>query len=83
MNDEEMQGMLMGLLPTPAYLFGAIIFGIVGFVAYRFGKKTERTKTKWLGVAMMFYPYVIGSDTRLLYAVGVLLCVAMYVYRNE
>ena len=73
----------MGLLPTPAYLFGAIIFGIVGFVAYRFGKKTERTKIKWLGVAMMFYPYVIGSDTRLLYAVGLLLCVAMYVYRNE
>ncbi|MFZ6847558.1 hypothetical protein [Undibacterium sp. RuRC25W] len=83
MNDQELQGMLMSVLPTPTYLFGAILFGIIGFVAYRFGKKTERNKTKWLGVVMMLYPYVTGSDTRLLYAVGIILCVAIYFYRHE
>ena len=83
MNDQEMQSMLFSMLPTPAYIFGAIVFGIIGFVAYRFGKKTERNKTKWLGVVMMLYPYVTGSDTRLLYAVGIILCVAIYFYRHE
>ncbi|MFZ6692841.1 hypothetical protein [Undibacterium sp. SXout20W] len=83
MNDQELQNLLYSLLPTPAYIFGAILFGVIGFVAYRFGKKTQRVKTKWLGVVMMFYPYVTGSDTRLLYAVGFLLCGAIYYYRHE
>jgi len=68
--------MLIGMLPTPAYIFGAILFGIIGFVAYRFGKKTERTKTKWLGVILMLYPYATGSDTHLLYLVGLVLCIS-------
>jgi len=83
MDEQELQGMLIGMLPTPAYIFGAIVFGIIGFVAYRFGKKTQRSKTKWLGVVLMFYPYVTGNDTRLLYLVGLVLCVALYYYRNK
>ena len=83
MDEQELQGMLIGMLPTPAYIFGAIVFGIIGFVAYRFGKKTQRSKTKWLGVVLMFYPYVTGNDTRLLYLVGLVLCVALYYYWNE
>ncbi|MBC3862526.1 hypothetical protein H8K32_10480 [Undibacterium jejuense] len=83
MDEQALQGMLIGLLPTPAYIFGAIVFGIIGFVAYRFGKKTARSKIKWLGVVLMLYPYVTGSDTRLLYLVGLVLCVALYYYRNE
>lgn len=68
-------------LPSPAYIFGAVAFGLIGFAAYRFGKKTGRTPTKWLGVALMIYPYAI-SETWLLYAVGVALCVAVYWYRD-
>ena len=83
MDEQELQGMLIGMLPTPAYIFGAVVFGIIGFVAYRFGKKTQRSKTKWLGVVLMFYPYVTGNDTRLLYLVGLVLCVALYYYWNE
>src|SRR5450830_148110 len=60
-----------------------LAMSFIGIVAYRFGKKTERNKTKWLGVVMMLYPYVTGSDTRLLYAVGIILCVAIYFYRHE
>ncbi|RZI83609.1 MAG: hypothetical protein EOP38_12080 [Rubrivivax sp.] len=68
----------MGLeLPTPAYIVGAILFGIVGMVAWWHGKKTARPRTKWLGVALTFYPYAVSS-TWLLYAVGLALCVGLW-----
>ena len=31
-------------LPSPAYIFGAIVFGIIGIVAYRYGKRTGRPR---------------------------------------
>ncbi len=72
----------MGLtLPSPAYIFGAIVFGLVGFAAWRYGKKTEHAPTKWLGVALMFYPYAI-SRTWMLYAVGVALCAGILYSRR-
>ncbi|MBC7699870.1 hypothetical protein [Aquabacterium sp.] len=68
----------MGLtLPTPAYILGAILFGILGMVAYWHGKKVQRPRTKWLGVALMFYPYAVSS-TWLLYGVGAALCVGLW-----
>ncbi|MBI3283529.1 MAG: hypothetical protein HYZ65_01575 [Burkholderiales bacterium] len=82
MDEQQLQSVLRALMPTPAYIFGAILFGIVGFAAYRYGKKTARARTKWLGVALMFYPYLIGSDTRLLYLAGAALCVLMVFYRD-
>ena len=72
----------MGLtLPTPAYLFGAIFFGIIGFAAYRYGKKLGLTTFRWLSVALMLYPYAI-AQTWLLYAVGAGLCVGLYLTRR-
>ena len=68
-------------IPSPAYLFGAVVFGLIGIGAYRFGKRTQRPRTKWLGVALMLYPYII-SLTWLLYAVGAALCVAVYLDRD-
>jgi hypothetical protein len=68
-------------LPSPAYIFGAILFGIVGFAAYRYGKKTSLGNIKWIGIALMLYPYVI-SETWLLYIVGVGLCAALYIFRE-
>jgi len=57
-------------LPSPACL-----------AAYRYGKKASLKIPKWLGVALMLYPYAI-SETWLLYAVGTALCVGVYVYRR-
>jgi hypothetical protein len=68
-------------LPSPAYLIGAILFGIVGYAAYRYGKKQEAPKAKWMGVALMLYPYAV-SQTWLLYLVGTALCVSLYVFRD-
>lgn len=68
-------------LPSPAYIVGAVVFGLLGFAAYRHGKKAERPRTKWLGVALMLYPYAF-SDTWLLYVVGVALCMGVYLDRG-
>jgi len=64
-------------LPSTAYLIGAVIFGIVGFVAYRYGKKMSRPATKWIGIALMLYPYAV-SATWLMYVVGVGLSLGAY-----
>ena len=63
-------------LPSPAYIFGAILFGLIGFAAYRHGRKTGRKPTLWIGVALMLYPYLI-SPTWLLYGVGAALCAGL------
>lgn len=73
----------MGLtLPSPAYIAGTIIFSILGMVAYMVGKRTQKATTKWLGVALMFYPYAV-SDTVMLYVVGVALCAAIMWDRRQ
>jgi hypothetical protein len=64
-------------LPSTAYIIGAVIFGIVGFVAYRYGKKMSLPATKWIGIALMLYPYAV-SATWLLYVVGAGLCFGAY-----
>lgn len=64
-------------LPTPSYIFGAIVFGIVGMVAFWHGRRAQNSRVRWLGVALMVYPYVV-SQTWLLYAVGVALTAVVW-----
>ena len=68
--------------PSPAYIVGAILFGVLGMCAYYYGKRRGRRTTKWLGVALMLYPYVVPS-TWALYAIGVALTVAAWFYREQ
>lgn len=63
--------------PSPAYLFGAIVFGIVGLVAFRHGRRSDRPVSLWLGVVLMFYPYGVSS-TWVLYLVGLGLCAGLW-----
>ena len=71
----------MGLqLPSPAWIFGCILFSLAGLAAWRYGKLVEHGLVRWLGVALMLYPYLVGS-TWLLYAVGITLCGVIWVYR--
>jgi hypothetical protein len=67
-------------LPSPAYLIGSIIFGIIGYAAYRYGKKSALSYPKWIGVTLMLFPYAV-SQTWLLYLVGCGLCIALYIFR--
>lgn len=68
-------------LPSPAYLFGMIVFGLIGLGAYRSGRVSERKVTMWLGVALMVYPYLI-SATWLMYGVGLALCAGLWAGRR-
>jgi hypothetical protein len=77
MNDLTALPSLGMSLPSPAYLMGAIVFGLIGFAAFRYGRKSDRPVPLWLGVALMLYPYAI-SQTVLLYAVGTALCVGLF-----
>lgn len=64
-------------LPSPAYIFGAVLFGLVGLAAWRYGKVVEHPRMRWLGVVLMFYPYAI-ERTWLLYAIGGAICAFLW-----
>ena len=68
-------------LPSPAYIFGAVVFGLIGLAAFRHGRKSGRRRTLWLGVALMVYPYAV-SATWALYVVGAVLCAAVWFDRR-
>lgn len=68
-------------LPSPLYLLGMIVFGLIGLGAFRYGRKNGQRTTLWLGVALMFYPYAV-SATWLLYVIGAALCAALYFFRG-
>lgn len=69
----------LGLVwPTPAYILGAILFGIIGWVAFRRGRQKSSTVLTWTGVTLMLYPYAI-SDTWLLWLLGAALLGLIYV----
>lgn len=78
MNELASLGALGLVLPSPAYIAGAILFGIVGYVAFRRGRKASRPELTWTGVALMVYPYAV-PQTWLLWVVGVGLCGWLYV----
>ena len=68
--------------PSPAYIVGALLFGVLGMAAFAIGRRSGRRRTTWLGLALMLYPYLI-SQTWLLYAVGVALCGAVWFDRGS
>ncbi len=64
-------------LPSRAYWIGALVFSIIGYGGYRYGKKASLRTTKWIGIALMLYPYVVW-ETWLMYTVGAALCIGLY-----
>ncbi len=57
MNEEL--ALLQGLgleMPSPAYLIGSLVFSLIGWVAFRRGRKSARHALAWGGVALMFLP---------------------------
>ena len=64
-------------IPSASYIVGALFFSIIGYAGYRYGKKAELDRPRWIGIALMLYPYAI-SETWLMYAVGAALCVVLY-----
>jgi hypothetical protein len=77
MNELKQLDPLGLVLPTPAYILAAILFGIIGLVAFRRGRKRSVSVLTWSGVALMLYPYVI-SQTWMLWLVGIALSGMVY-----
>jgi len=69
------------VLPSPTYIVGAILFGIIGYVAFRRGRKTTSPALTWTGVVLMVYPYAV-PQTWLLWLVGAGLCGWLYTQWN-
>ena len=82
MNDLANLGALGLELPSLSYIIGAVLFGLVGMVAWRHGRKSARPMVTWTGVALMFYPYAV-SETWVLWLVGAALCVWLYSRWND
>ncbi len=68
-------------MPTPAALFAYVIFGVVGLAAFTFGRKSGHWPHIAIGIALMAYPYFV-SQAWLLYAIGLALCGALFVWRD-
>ena len=69
------------VLPSPAYIVGAILFGLIGYATFRRGRSTSRSALTWMGLALMLYPYAV-SQTWLLWVVGASFCGWVYVNWN-
>lgn len=83
MNEEALLAELIGMLPSPAYIVLSILFGVIGLFSFHYGRKKQNSRLKWGGVGLMFYPYLIGNDTRLLVVVGVALCALLFYWRES
>jgi hypothetical protein len=70
MNEINQLESLGLVLPTPAYILGAILFGIFGWVAFRRGRRRSNTVLTASGIGLMLYPYAVSS-TWTLWLIGV------------
>jgi ABC-type Fe3+-siderophore transport system permease subunit len=77
MNELKQLESLGLVLPSPAYIFGAILFGIIGWVAFRRGRKSSVSVLTWTGVALMLYPYGV-SEAWMLWLIGIALSALVY-----
>jgi hypothetical protein len=55
----------------------AIVFGMVGFVAFRYGKKNGEARPLFLGVALMAYGYFV-TNVWVSLAIGALLTLFLF-----
>lgn len=69
------------LLPSPAHLIGASLFGLIGYAAFRRGRRAGTASLIWAGGALMLCPYAVGQ-TWLLWTIGAGLSAWVYARWN-
>ena len=65
----------------PASLVIGLVFGAIGFVAFRYGRKMELLSPVVIGLALMFYSSFVRYQFWLL-VVGTALTGALWVFRE-
>ena len=71
-----MEGLDLGGLSLATIVI-AIFFSLVGFAAFRYGKKNGEPRRLFLGIALMAYGYFV-SNAWLSLGIGVLLTVLLF-----
>jgi hypothetical protein len=67
---------------SPYNLLGGLVFGTIGWGAFRYGKRLELWQPTAIGVALMVYPYLCPNPYAL-WIVGFALLVALWFYHDE
>ncbi len=62
-------------------ILAAIIFSIIGWCAFRFGKREGNMRPIILGITLMVYPYFI-SNTWVMLLIGIALTAALFIWRS-
>ena len=70
-------------LPSPSYIFGALLFSLIGWIIYRMGRKAKDGVQTILGVVLMLYTYLIPDLTWLMYLSGTGLTILAYVLKKR
>jgi predicted phage tail protein len=63
---------------SAANIFVAVLFSLVGFAAFRYGKKEGEARPMFLGAALMVYGYFVSNAWVSLLVGGVLTALLFY-----
>jgi len=66
---------------TPINMVAYIIFGMIGFAAFIYGKKNASWRPMLIGLALTVYPYFL-SGTLSIYLAGIVLTAILYFWRE-
>ncbi len=67
---------------SAANIIGNLIFSSIGYVAYSYGRKMEKTQVMIQGGVLLGYSYFV-PDTFWLYTIGVALTVWIWITRDR
>ncbi len=75
MQDLDPTGLLSGFSVYTVIL--AVLFGLVGFAAFRYGRKNSEPRPQILGIALMAYGYFV-TNAWVSLAIGSVLTLALF-----
>ena len=64
-----------------ANIAAGLIFGIIGWCMFNYGRKEKELKPTLIGLVLMVYPYFV-PNTVLLYLIGIALTALLYFWRD-
>lgn len=62
-------------------IVAGLLFGLIGFGGWKYGKNIGSGRKLWISGALMFYPYLVENNY-LLWGIGVLLTCALIFWRE-
>lgn len=66
----------------PYTILAGILFGIIGWGAFRYGRQMELWKPTVIGLVLMIYPYFVWNRYAV-WAVGAALLVVLWFHHDE